>query len=310
VSSAHGWVDLLDPSEEEIRRDAPAELHARALEELTRPANLTQPARPTIEGHGGYVFGVLLAPVAVPDEDRLYAQEIAFVLTRDRFLTVRKTPPGEKPFDNDVLRAVTMMRERLAPGMLAYHLVDDIAERYLDLLDTLDEEAEELEDRVETWPSSEVQRRLSELRRDVIQIRRTLGPTRDAVRGVVDGRTDLEGRPLFRREVFPRDVELHFAQAYDKLLRANEGLDFSRDLVASVRDYHQSLVATEQNRVTKTLTVIASLLLFPTFIVGVYGQNFDNMPELHWRLGYAFSWALIAVVTLAQLAFFRWRRWI
>ena len=310
MSSAHGWVDLLDPSEEEIRRDAPAELHARALEELTRTANLTQPARPTIEGHGDYVFGVLLAPVAVPDEDRLYAQEIAFVLTRDRFLTVRKTPPGEKPFDNDVLRAVTMMRERLAPGMLAYHLVDDIAERYLDLLDTLDEEAEELEDRVETWPSSEVQRRLSELRRDVIQIRRTLGPTRDAVRGVVDGRTDLEGRPLFRREVFPRDVELHFAQAYDKLLRANEGLDFSRDLVASVRDYHQSLVATEQNRVTKTLTVIASLLLFPTFIVGVYGQNFDNMPELHWRLGYAFSWALIAVVTLAQLAFFRWRRWI
>ena len=155
-----------------------------------------------------------------------------------------------------------------------------------------------------------MQRRLSELRHDVIQIRRTLTPTRDAVRSVVDGRTDLEGRPVFRREVFPRDVELHFAQAYDKLLRATEGLEFARDLVASVRDYHQSLAAHEQNRVTKTLTVIASLLLFPTFIVGVYGQNFEHMPELGWKRGYAFSWGLIVLVTIAQLGFFRRRRWI
>ena len=77
-----------------------------------------------------------------------------------------------------------------------------------------------------------------------------------------------------------------------------------------MRDYQQSLIVAEQNRIAKTLTVIASLLLFPTFIVGVYGQNFEHMPELGWRFGYAFSWALIALVTIAQLAFFRWRRWI
>ena len=61
-----------------------------------------------------------------------------------------------------------------------------------------------------------------------------------------------------------------------------------------MRDYHQAKIAQDQNEVVKRLTVIASLLLFPTFIVGVYGQNFDHMPELHWRLGYVFSWALIA----------------
>jgi magnesium transporter len=77
-----------------------------------------------------------------------------------------------------------------------------------------------------------------------------------------------------------------------------------------VRDYHQSKVANDQNNVMKTLTVIASLLLFPTFIVGVYGQNFRDVPELRWGFGYGFSWGLILVITLAQLAFFRWRRWI
>ena len=89
--------------------------------------------------------------------------------------------------------------------------------------------------------------------------------------------------------MLPRDVELDFADVYDKLLRAVDGLDFSRDLLASARDYQQAKIANDQNEVTKRLTVIASLLLVPTFIVGVYGQNFDHMPELHWRFGYAWQ---------------------
>jgi magnesium transporter len=94
------------------------------------------------------------------------------------------------------------------------------------------------------------------------------------------------------------------------LLRAAESLEFLRDLLAAVRDYHQTQIATEQNDVVKKLAAIASLLLFPTFVVGVYGQNFDHMPELHWYLGYAFSWGVIVLITLIQLVFFRWKRWI
>jgi magnesium transporter len=309
VSGDDAWTDLLDPSADELQRHAPAELHPRAVEELVRAGAPAQPPRPTIEGHGDYVFGLLLAPVAVPAEDRTFVQEVLFVLTRDRLLTVRKTPPGgEEPFDPSAIQAVCAMRDDVPPGMIAFHLVDEVAERYLDLLDALGDEIDELEAGVDTWPAEQTHSRLAELRQDVIHIRKTLGPTREAVRGIVDGRTDIEGRPLFRREVFP--LELHFAQAYDKLLRANEGLEFARELIGSVRDYQRSLVAAEQNRVTKTLTVIASLVLFPTFIVGVYGQNFDNMPELGWRFGYLFSWGVIALVTIAQLAFFRWRRWI
>src|SRR5207245_667790 len=111
-------------------------------------------------------------------------------------------------------------------------------------------------------------------------------------------------------ELFPRDVELHFADAYDKLLRATDGLETSRDLVAGVRDYLQAKVSNDQNEVTKRLTVIASLLLVPTFIVGLYGQNFHHIPELSWSFGYLWSWAWILGTTVVQLAFFRWKRWI
>ena len=303
------WTDLLDPDEETIRRHLPRGVHVRALERLSQPA-ADGAVRPSIEGHGDYVFGVLLAAVVVAESDRVYYQEIDFVLTRDGLLTVRKTPPGGEPFSIEEVQAICSARERVEPGMIAYHLVDEVAERFLVLLDDLDAEIDELEENVENWPTSRVQARVSELRRDLLQIRRTLAPTRDAVRGVVDGRVDIEGRPLFRREVFPREVELHFGDVYDKLLRATEGIEFERDLLSAVRDYHQTRIATEQNEVTKRLAVIASLLLFPTFIVGVYGQNFEHMPELGWRLGYAFSWLVIVASTIAQLAFFRWRRWI
>jgi len=112
-------------------------------------------------------------------------------------------------------------------------------------------------------------------------------------------------------EVFPREVEVAFNSAYDKLLRAFDGLELSRDLVGGVRDYLQSKVANDQNEVMKTLTVIASVLLVPTFIVGLYGQNFQHhFPEIHWQFGYAFSWGLIIVTTLIQLAFFRSKKWI
>jgi magnesium transporter len=111
--------------------------------------------------------------------------------------------------------------------------------------------------------------------------------------------------------VFPHAVEVAFNGAYDKFLRATDGLDLARDLLAGVRDYLQAKIANDQNEVMKRLTAIASLLLLPTFIVGLYGQNFQHrFPELHWRWGYPYSWGLIIVTTLIQLWFFRRKRWI
>ena len=85
--------------------------------------------------------------------------------------------------------------------------------------------------------------------------------------------------------------------------------EIARDLLAGVRDFHQAEIANNQNDVMKRLTVVASLLLPPTFIVGVYGQNFRHIPELHWGHGYVWSWGLIVVTTAAQLWYFRRKHW-
>ena len=301
---ATNWTDLLDPTEQQLRESTPCKLEESAIELLLAAPQHDDDPRPTLQGHGNYVFGVVLIPVEVPEEDTLYYQEIDLVITGQAILTVRKTPVGGRPpYDpTDVQNAI---KEGDAPGLIAYRLIDDVAERYLDLVDDIDAEIDELEDKVEDQPASATRARISTLRHDLLRIRRTLAPMRDAVRRVVDDVVEVEQGP----EVFPHDVEIAFNAAYDKLLRAFDGLEFSRDLLASVRDYHQSKIANDQNDVMKRLTVVASLILLPTFIVGLYGQNFVHMPELHWHLGYAYSWGLIIVTTVLQLIWFRHKRW-
>jgi magnesium transporter len=298
------WIDLLDPTPEELRAKAPKDLEETALERLLAPPEHADDPRPTLQGHGDYVFGVLLVAVAVPEDDSVYYQEIDLVLTHDTLLTVRKTPAAGRPAC-DVAAVQKTHKPDDSAGLLAYRLLDEIAERYLDLVDALDDEIDELEDRVEGQPAELTRARISTLRHDLLHIRRTLSPMRDAVRRVIDGTVEVEEGP----EVFPRDVEVALNAAYDKFLRASDGLDLARDLLAGVRDYSQAKIANDQNEVMKRLTVVASLLLLPTFIVGLYGQNFVDIPELRWHLGYAYVWGLIVVTTALQLWWFRRKRW-
>jgi len=296
------WIDLLDPTEDELRAAWHTELHPQAVETLLQPHTHADEPRPKIEGHGSYAFAVFLVPVVVKEEDRIFYQEVDVLMTHDEVLTVRKTPPDGRPID---LSALTESCAGLPAGMVVYQVVDEVAEGFLDMVDDVHEEVDELEDNVDTWDNATIRKRLSDLRHDLLHIRRTLAPTRDALRMVVDNRVDLDDE-----ELFPHDVELHFGNVFDKMLRAVEGLETARDLIAGVRDYHQSKVANDQNEVMKRLTLVASIFLPPTFIVGVYGQNFDIIPELKWGHGYGFSWAIIIASTIAQLIYFRRKRWI
>jgi magnesium transporter len=296
-------IDLIDPTEEVLHKHLPPGVRPTALAALLEPHVHDDEPRPRVESHGDYILGIFLLPVEVPDQDRLYYQEVDFIATQEALLTVSKTPPDEQPFDPQGAKDACRVHDPV--GMYVYHLADEIAERYLDLIDALDDEIDELEDLVSVKPTAEVGHRLRELREDVRGIRRTLAPTRDAIHKIVDDRIELD-----EGELFPRDVEIAFGDAYDKFMRASEALESSRDALASVRDYLQGKISVDQNEVMKRLTMIASLLLVPTFIVGLYGQNFHHIPELGWSFGYWWSWGWIIGTTIAQVAIFRWKKWL
>jgi Mg2+ and Co2+ transporter CorA len=297
------WLDLVDPTREEVLATLPVHVDPEVVEALVaRPADGREP-RPLLEGHGAYVFGVLMAARPVPHEDRVSYLEVDLVATPGVLVTVRKTPSdGGHPFDVSALHPAA---EQEAPaGGLVYRLVDEVAESFLESLDAAYAEVEELEDSLDAWPPSRVRARLSDLRHELLHSRRTVAATRAAVRRVLDGRVDVGDHALF-----PPAVERLVAETYDTLMRVTEELDIARDLLAGVRDHHQSKVVEGQGEVAKKLTVIAALVLVPSFIVGFYGQNFESaFDEDYWSI--AVSSGLILLSTIVQLAIFRWRRWI
>ena len=297
------WIDLVDPDDETLRATMPTEIHSVAWARLRRQPRAGDEPRPRMQAQGHYVFGVLAFPLVTADG--VVFQEVDFIATLEVLLTIRKTPPGHTPCEFDDVRNAAL-RTGADPGMCIYTLVDEIAERFLDVIDRFDDTIDILEDHVTDWAATQIRSEISSTRHDILHVRRVLAPTRDAARAVLDDRVEIDGDVT----LFPRDTELHFADAYDKLLRATDGLDLSRDLLAGVRDFHQAEIANDQNEVMKRFAAIAALLLVPTFIVGLYGQNFRGGPEFHWRNGYWFSWALILVVTGLQFWYFRRKRWI
>jgi magnesium transporter len=296
------WIDLLDPDPDELEKQLPAGLHEMDLAQFHAPG----PAgRPGLISHEDHVVGVLLVAVVDAAANDVFYQEIDILLTSDRLLTVRKTTPGHQPYDSTAPQLARRPGDSSARCL--YRLADDVAEKYLDVVDDLEQEIGEVEDHIEEWSPGAVTSRIRQLRHQILHVRRTLGPMRDTIRAVADGRTDLA---YGVDEQIPRDLEHEFAGVYDRLLRATDGLEMAHDLLAGARDYFQAKVAQDQNEVVKRLTAIASILLVPTLIVGIYGQNF-NFPERQWGYwGYAWSWSLIIVSTLLQVLYFRRKRWL
>ena len=294
------WLDLVDPSRAEVDAALPAGADPDVLEALATPSIPGREPRPLLEDHGSYVFGVLV-PVLTP-EDEATPQELCFVATADRLVTVRKGTSTGASFDVGALHAADQTGSSV--GALVHRLYDDATDSYLDLVDAVYAEIDALEDEIDELRPSEVRLRLAELRHQLLHRRRIVSATRASIRRIVDGRVDVG-----ESELFPPEVERLFVDTYDILVRITEELDLARDLLAGVRDHLQSKIAENQNEVGKKLTVIASLVLVPSFIVGFYGQNFEGVfHREYWALGV--SVGLIVVSTLMQLALFRWRRWI
>ena len=159
-------------------------------------------------------------PVIDAANDDVFYQEVDVVLTAQTLLTVRKTTPGRPPYDSAASRAG--IRSGDTVGRYFYRLVDDIADRYLDLVDAFEDEIGELEDGVEEWPSEQVRTQVRQIREQILHVRRMLSPLRDAVRGVADGRTDLAGKSSSRVT-----SSREFLGVYDTLLRAADRLELA-----------------------------------------------------------------------------------
>src|SRR5439155_12910487 len=160
------WIDLLDPDRGQLEQHLPREVHERAMDQLLAPVLHDDEPRPKLEGHDRYVLGVFLVPFCIQQKgaDLVYFREIDLIVTHDVVLTVRKTPKEGDAFDPVAVREAVEAEGALPAGMIAYYVVDDVAESYLRLVDLMNDDVDELEDDVERVGAEEVRTRISHLR--------------------------------------------------------------------------------------------------------------------------------------------------
>jgi magnesium transporter len=186
----------------------------------------------------------------------------------------------------------------------AYRVLDLVVDSYFEVVDEIEDDIERVEDEVMGTPDVSTLERINDLRRELLAIRRIVWPTRDAAGVLARGDAD-----------FVADAtEKYYRDCYDHLVQIVDLVETYRDLTASSRDIYLNRLSQSTNEVMKTLTVVATLVLPLTFVVGVYGMNFAgspfNMPELGWRYGYPAVVVGMGAVTVVLIGYFRRQNWV
>ncbi len=286
------WVDLVDPTDDDFARVSEEfELHPLAMEDARKHGQ-----RPKLEHYPTHAFLVA------------YSAEVAEVdlfIGPNWLVSVRERNGAGKLWPADAVRGRIDRSgaQRLEVGFLVHSFLDELVDGYFGAIDAFENTVEDFEERVLTEEPGEegaIQGDLLNLRRRMVEFRRIVLPLRDVVHSLVRG--DVEWVDDATR--------LHLQDVYDHVLRAIESLDSQRELVGNAVDAHLALASNRMNLVMKRMTSWGAILLGSTLVAGIYGMNFEHMPELGWRYGYPFALGLMVTITIAGFRYFSRRDWL
>ena len=286
------WVDLDDPSDADFECvQQEFSLHPLAMEDARKHGQ-----RPKLERYPTHAFVVAYSG---------HGAEVDLFVGPGWVVTVRGAGDDGKPWDSDGARR---RFERSGPeeatsGFLMYTILDELVDGYFDRIDEAEDRLETLEEQIfDAVPAEEreVQEELYALRREVVGFRRRVQPLREVL------------TRLLRREVeWVDELALtHLQDVYDHVLRAIEQVDSHRELTNNAHDAQLALMSNRMNEVMKKMTSWGALLLGSTLVAGIYGMNFEHMPELGWRFGYAWALGIMVFITIAGYRYFKGKDWL
>jgi magnesium transporter len=290
------WIDLDLPTPDEARilSDVFA-FHPLAIENC-----LGEVVHPKIDDYPDYLYIVVHGVVAVDLAKEAFRTEELDIFLGPRYLVTHHQEPR---------RSIEEVRERcrkrpdlLGRGsdFLLHDLLDAVVEHYQPALEQIESEIDRVEERIFSDPSQETLNDILALKRDVLRLRRIIGPQKEAV------------NRLTRREFrLVSDAAIpYFRDVYDHLFRMQDLTEQYRDLITGAMEAYLSMVSNRLNTVMKALTAVSTVILPMSLIAGIYGMNFKRMPELEWPWGYPLALGLMAAVGLGLFAFFKTKRWI
>jgi magnesium transporter len=290
------WLDLEDPSEDDVLALARLfHFHPLALEDVR-----TFNQRPKLDDYADHAFLVFYGAHERESEDDDLLREVHLFVSGQFLITIHREPLPSLDEQRSKIEGRVMHSEQF----LIYRVLDALTDTFFPVLSALDDQIDAVEDEVIEQPNDELLQRIFALKRDLVSMRKVVGPQRDIFARSIDQLAELPGLQLDERDYF-RDI-------YDHLIRISELIDSYRDLLGGATDLYLSTVANRQNEVMKQLAVIATVFLPLTFITGFFGQNFGwlvnhelNSPGAFFGLGLGG----ILVSCVALVVYFRRKGW-
>jgi magnesium transporter len=291
----HVWVDVSGLGDAKLieRLGERFGIHGLTLEDI---ANTNQRAK--VEDYDEYVY--IVCRSAEIKEDGLFVEQMSLVLFQGVILSFQEAP-GDcfGPVRERLRRGRGQMRT-MGMDYLAYALLDAVVDSYFPVVEALGDELDKLEERLLLCPTEQDAASVHSVKRDLLILRRAIWPHREAFAAL-----SREDSPLVSGETrnFMRD-------AYDHVIQITDIVETYREVCADLRELYLSAVSNRMNEVMKLLTIIATIFIPLTFIVGVYGMNFVHFPELHWRYGYFAIWGVMIAIALVMVVWFCRAGWI
>jgi len=290
------WIDVVGLGDERVLRELAAlfDLHPLLIEDV-----VNVPQRPKSEPYDNlhlYVSRML----HMGDEITVRPEQLSIILGRHFLLTFQERAGDVlEPVRTRIRQGKGLLRQA-GPDYLAYAILDTVIDSYYPLLEAVGDRLEELETEVIENPTDATIATIYRLKRDLLAIRRAIWPQRDAINSIVRDDHDL----------FTDQVRVYLRDSYDHCVQVMDVLESYREMAGGLLDVYLSSVNNRMNEVMKVLTVMASIFIPLTFIAGVYGMNFEFMPELHKRYAYPMVWAIMLTVAGGMVWLFVRKGWI
>jgi magnesium transporter len=290
------WIDLVDPSPQDFAKiEEEFHFHPLALEDAQK-----RHQRPKIDVYDGFFFLVFYSVREISDTSHFDMQEIAFFIGPNYLVTVHHGMCDEIDGTVKRWRENVPTAKYAGPAILLYSILDAIVDNYFPILDVVAERAAELEETIFSGDSHKALETIFRLRKNLLGLRRILGPERDLMSMVA--RRDIE--------LLGEETSIYFQDVYDHVLRVTDALDTYRDLLSGALDAYLSVTSNNLNQVMRTLTSWSIILMTAALIAGVYGMNFKMLPYDSWHYGFIFAMVLMTALGAGMFAFFKRIRWL
>lgn len=254
--------------------------------------------QPKVEEYDEYIFFTLKMLYQIRDGVIDYEQ-ISFVLGKNYLLSFQEKEGDLFGTLRDRIRLDQGRARKRGPDYLMYRLVDIIVDNYYNVLDAIGYQVESIEEAIDGGSDNFEFQKIQKIKKELIYLRKALYPLRDALSKLIKEEYGL---------IDPANTR-YFSDVYDHVVHLIDSMDTYKDLTSSLMDIHINYMNTRMNEVMKVLAVISTIFMPLTFIVGVYGMNFDFMPELRWRFGYLEVWLLMAAIAGGMILYFKHKKW-